>query len=220
MNDTGVNRDAARESLNNTKYVDVPPSANALREVYGDLVNASYPLPSASSLGRLSVDQFLDNFVVNDYADGVHANLALDPNWRPPTSNVTVRLGLLSGDGHHLAETIAIKKGYFESLGLHVVVKLYANGIALVEGFKSREIDVGCCGLPPALLKAINDDVKIQVIEGVNDEGSALVVRPNTGITKLAELNGKTVATPGAGTVQDLLLRRLAQELNLTITVK
>jgi NitT/TauT family transport system substrate-binding protein len=219
MNDTGVNRDTARESFNHTKYIDIP-STKAVREVYGDLVNASYPLPSASSLGGLSIEQFLDDFVVNEYADVVHANLALDPNWRPPASNATVRLGLLSGDGHHLAETIALKKGYYENLGLRVVIKQYANGIALVEAFKSREIDVGCCGLPPALLKAINDDVKIRVIEGVNNEGSAVVVRPSTGIKELAELNGKTVATPGAGTLQNLLLRRLAQEFNLTITVK
>jgi NitT/TauT family transport system substrate-binding protein len=218
MNDTGVNRDTAQESLNHTRYIDVP-STNAVREVYGDLENASYPVPSASSLGGVSIDRFLDDFVVNEYSDVVHANLAFDPNWKPPASNITVRLGLLSGDGHHLAETIALKKGYYNSVGLRVETKQYANGIALVEAFKSREIDVGCCGLPPALLKAINDDVKIRVIEGVNNEGSAVVVKPGT-ITQLAELNGKTVATPGAGTVQDLLLRRLAQEFNLTVTVK
>ena len=195
MDETGVNRDTAGDSINHTKYIDMP-STEAVREVYGELANASYPLPSTSSFGSLSIEQFFDDFVVNEYADVVHANLALDPKWRPPASNATVRLGLLSGDGHHLAETIALKKGYYENLGLRVVIKQYANGIALVEGFKSREIDVGCCGLPPALLKAINDDVKIRVIEGVNNEGSAVVVRPSTGIKQLAELNGKTVATP------------------------
>lgn len=219
MSETGVDYNTARESFNHTKYIDVP-SANAVREVYGELANASYLSANVAALGNSSMNQFLDAFVLSDYKNTVHANLAVDPNWRPPAANATVRLGLLGGDSHKLAATIALKNGYYSSLGLNVVVKNYANGIALVEGFKSGEIDMGYCGLAPALLKAINDDVGIHVIEGVNNEGSAVVVKPSEGITRLADLGGKNVATPGAGTMQDLLLRRLAEENNFAITIK
>jgi NitT/TauT family transport system substrate-binding protein len=219
MNDTGVDYNTARESLNHTKYVDMP-STKAVREVYGGLANASYVSANVGALGNSSMNQFLDTFVLSDYVNTVHAKLAADPNWKPPAVNATVQLGLLQTDSHKLAAVIALDKGFYSSLGLNVVVKHYANGVALVEGFKTGEIDMGYLGLAPALLKAINDDVKINVIAGVNNEGSAVVVKPSEGITQLAELAGKHVATPGAGTVQDLLLRMLAEENHLKIVTK
>jgi len=219
MNDTGVDYNTARESLNHTKYFDMP-STKAVREVYGGLANASYLSANVGALGNSSMNQFLDTFVLSDYVNTVHAKLAADPNWKPPAVNATVQLGLLQTDSHKLAAVIALDKGFYSSLGLNVVVKHYANGVALVEGFKTGDIDMGYLGLAPALLKAINDDVKINVIAGVNNEGSAVVVKPSGGITQLAELAGKHVATPGAGTVQDLLLRMLAEENHIKIVTK
>ena len=39
------------------------------------------------------------------------------------------------------------------------------------------EIDVGYLGGSPATLKRVNDNIKIKIIAGANNEGSAIVVR-------------------------------------------
>ncbi len=79
---------------------------------------------------------------------------------------------------------------------------------------------MGYCGIVPVLLKAVNDDVRTAVVAAANDEGSALITKPQDGINTLSDLDGKRVAIPGAGTMQDLLLQKLAAQQQLRVTIK
>jgi NitT/TauT family transport system substrate-binding protein len=89
-----------------------------------------------------------------------------------------------------------------------------------MEAFKNGDIDLSYLGSAPATLKRINDKTPIRVLAGANNVGSAIVVRSDLGIDSLEELAGKTIAIPGFGTVQDTLLRMVAEQVGLTIQLK
>jgi len=216
---SSCNDTVARESLKHITYTSTP-SVQAAREVYDVLENASYLKTNVTALGYTSVDQFLNHFVQLDYVNEVEHHLSENPNWAPPPSNTTITLGILSGDSHKLAFQMAENKGYYASLGLHIVTKQYNSGIDLVEGFKSGEIEMGYCGIAPALLRSVNDGIPMTVIAAVNDEGSALIVNTKAGIDSLSDLGGKTIATPSAGSLQDVLLRELAAQQHLRIEIR
>jgi NitT/TauT family transport system substrate-binding protein len=215
----GVNNSTARESLKHITYTD-EPSVQDARGVYNELEAASYLKTNVTTLGYSSVDQFLDSVVDLAYVKEVKERLAENPNWTPPLSNTTINLGLLSGDSHKLAAAVALTDNYYASVGLHVDVKYYSDGITLVEGFKSGDIDMGYCGIAPVLLKAINDGIRTTIIAAANDEGSALIVKTQGAVHTLSDLNGKTIAAPGSGTMQDLLLRKLAAQQNFSVKTK
>ena len=87
-----------------------------------------------------------------------------------------------------------------------------------MDGFEAGLMDIGYLGGAPATLKRINKDIKIQIIAGANNVGSAIVVSQD--IKTLGDLKGKTIATPGFGTVQDFILRMVATEAGLEVKVK
>ncbi|MHC1593075.1 MAG: type 2 periplasmic-binding domain-containing protein, partial [Methermicoccaceae archaeon] len=96
----------------------------------------------------------------------------------------------------------------------------YVNGVAAMEAFKNNEIDVCYLGGAPATLKRINDNTKIHVIAGANDVGSSIMVGADSDIHTTKELAGKIVATPGVGTVQDFIVRQMAQENGFRVVLK
>jgi NitT/TauT family transport system substrate-binding protein len=216
---TAVSITTARESLKHITYTD-EPSVQDAREVYNELESASYFKTNVTTLGDVSVDQFLNSAVDPAYVHEVKERLAADPNWTPPRSNTTIHLGLLSDDSHKLAAVVALTHDYYASVGLRIDIKYYNNGPALVEGFKSGEIDMGYCGIVPVLLKGINDGIRTTIIAAANDEGSALVVKPQGAVHTLSDLGGKTIAAPGSGTIQDLLLRKVATQQNFSVVAK
>ncbi len=213
------NNTVARESLKHITYTSTP-SVQAARDVYNVLENASYLKTNVSVLGYASVDQFLNHFVQLDYVNEVERHLSENPNWAPPPSNTTIALGILSGDSHKLAFQMAQNRSYYESIGLHIVTKQYNSGINLVEGFKSGEIEMGYCGIAPALLRAVNDDIPMTIVAAANDEGSALIVNTEARIDSLSDLGGKTIATPSAGSLQDVLLRKLTEQQHVRVVIK
>lgn len=119
----------------------------------------------------------------------------------------SVRLGYLLGDIHQLAVPVAMENGYFAQEGLNVsLIGPFVAGPALMKAFAAGELDVGYVGTPPALTHAAKG-VDIQILASVNSEGSALIVRK--GIGKVEDLRGKSVAIPGVGSIQDILLRMI-----------
>ncbi|MDD1721065.1 MAG: ABC transporter substrate-binding protein, partial [Euryarchaeota archaeon] len=88
-----------------------------------------------------------------------------------------------------------------------------------VEGFESGDIDMGYCGIAPVLLKGINDGIRTTIIAAANDEGSALIVSPDGDVHTLSDLGGKRIAAPGEGTMQDLLLRKVAAQQDFSVEV-
>ncbi len=133
--------------------------------------------------------------------------------------NKPIRMAYLQSDIHHLALWVAIEKGLFEQNGANVEVGgVFKAGPEIMTAFAAGELDMAYVGEAPSTTAVANKAARVVVVSQVNTEGSALVVaKNNTGIDKLSDLRGKTVAVPGHSTVQDFLLRRALREKGIEL---
>jgi taurine transport system substrate-binding protein len=99
-----------------------------------------------------------------------------------------------------------------EAFGPDVTVewKLFDSGGAVNEAVIAGGVDIGLAGSSP-VSRGISNGIEYQVpwIFDVIGDAEALVVRPDAGITDVADLAGKTVATPFASTSHYSLLAAL-----------
>jgi len=139
-------------------------------------------------------------------------------------SPVTVRVGYLLGDLHHIAYVVGQDAeagggtSFDDQYGVRVEDAAgapYANGGVEMDHFAAGDVDLGMLGAPPAITKHLNASVDIRVIAQVNALGSALVVGP--GIQAPEDLRGKTVAVPGHAAIQFFLFLIFAQQHSLDI---
>lgn len=126
----------------------------------------------------------------------------------------TVRIGYLPSD-HDAALFVADAKGYFEKQDLNVDLIKFNNGNELMKAMESGEIDVGYVGIAPVLYSIGNGGTS-KIISSAQNEGSGLVVSESSGITSASDLSGKNIATPGEGTIQELLLSYYLNENGLS----
>jgi len=138
------------------------------------------------------------------------------------TPQPTIRIGYLTGDLHQLPLHVAIANNYFKQNNLNITTYEFINGPTLMQHFVAGELDFAYVGAPPAItaranaMASGNASYLPVVVSSVNLEGSALVVNPNT-IESVTDLNGKRIGTPGAGTIQDIMLRIYMANNNLTL---
>jgi NitT/TauT family transport system substrate-binding protein len=217
-NDSGVSLQAADDALKHVQYID-DNNPNSIKDCYNELKNASYLNKSVTDLGYANESQFFNSFVIQDYSKEVKDNLSRDPNWKPPVVNSTINVGFLTADSTRLASIVAQKQGYYSACGLTVHFKEYPNGVAMMNDFKTGALDAGYVGAVPTIQARVNDDAKIQIISEVNHGGSAIVVKPNGGILSIADLKGKVVGIPAVGGLQDIVLRKGAQQNSLSVSV-
>lgn len=115
-----------------------------------------------------------------------------------------VRIGHLPSD-HDTALFVAQEKKMFEDQGLTVELTQFNNGGDLMTAMASGDIDIGYAGITP-VMSSISQGVPVKVVSGAQIEGSSIVANKNSGINTVADLKGKTVATPGEATIQNMLL--------------
>lgn len=222
---TGKERSIVEEALQHVKFIEYPSPAE-FKKFYQGLKEGRLIRKSAGDLGFQDEEGFFADFLNQKYYQEVGEALKKDPRWVPPSvpSGNKVRLGYLLQDIHQLPMFIADKEGYYAKVGLvpgkNLVLSLFANGVAVMEAFKVGDIDSAYLGGAPATLKRWNDDIKIRILMGSNDEGSALVVRKDSSIQNLRDLQGKTIAIPAVGTVQYFLLKIIANQLGYRLTLK
>ena len=141
-----------------------------------------------------------------------------------PPSPVTVRVGYLLADLHHLAYVVAQDAeagggtSFYEQYGVLVEDALgapYANGGVEMDHFAAGDVDLGMLGAPPAITKHLNAGVDTRIIAQVNALGSALVVGPEVQLPQ--DLLGQTVAVPGHAAIQFFLFLTFAQQNDLDI---
>jgi NitT/TauT family transport system substrate-binding protein len=180
----------------------------------GQLSNATL-----TSRGYSNVTNFINDFVNTTV---VQTALTVSPS---PTILGNIRLGYLNGDLHQFARVVAMNTSLwggqtaFQKYGLNVTSPApYAGGPAVMDGFATDQIDVGYLGAPPAILKRLNADTKITLVAMANTEGSAIIAK--AGINTAKDLIGKTLASPGPGTIQDLMLRVYAESNDLVVKPK
>ena len=63
----------------------------------------------------------------------------------------------------------------------------------------------------------LNDNGKLRVINGVNTGGTSLVVRADSNISSIDDLNGSRIATPGFGSIQDVIMRKMFEGFEIEI---
>ncbi|MEE9150205.1 MAG: ABC transporter substrate-binding protein [Thermoplasmata archaeon] len=181
--------------------------------------------------GFANTDAYVDDVLDDQYitwavanSDKTSEDIALD-------SPVEIRFGYLTADLHQLSFWVAWKQGWFEDVNITVkesnspqYPREFSNGgDEMKTGFKTGEIDVGFLGTAPAIIFGINEndflesspyykETTIKIIAGVNYEGSAIVIRSGLKVDSMKDLEGKTLAYPGPGTVQHFLILMAAEQ--------
>lgn len=133
-------------------------------------------------------------------------------------SGPVVRLGYLQSDLHQLACFVALEKGYYAQEGVKVEIGgIFRAGPEEMSAFSAKDLDIGYVGAAPATVAVANAVAKVKIIAQVNLEGSAIVVRKDSGIKALSDLVGKIVCVPGYCNVQDALLRMALKNENISL---
>lgn len=126
----------------------------------------------------------------------------------------TVTIGYLPSD-HDAALFVADAQGMYEREGIQIEMAQFNNGGDLMTAMASGEVDVGYVGITP-VLSSIERGVPIKVVSAVQTEGSGLVVSSESNITSAQDLRGSTIATPGEGSIQHMLLQYYLDQNNMT----
>ena len=161
--------------------------------------------------GYVSTDAYINSIVERKYIGWAKEHEA-DTNLSLP-EEISLRIGYLSADLHHLTLFVAKEEGFFSDCNISVTLHdPFVNGAAeMQDGFKQDTIDIGYLGIAPAMIQGINandfgkNDARINVIASVNYDGTAIMVRKGIGINSVKDLAGKRLAYPGPGTVQHFL---------------
>jgi NitT/TauT family transport system substrate-binding protein len=108
-----------------------------------------------------------------------------------------------------------------ERLGQGVKIEWYTYnaGPSAMEAVFAGSLDLTYVGPNPALnayARSRGDEVR--VVAGAVNGGSALVVQPNSGLSKSADFRGKRIATPQFGNTQDVAARAWLVAGGLRIT--
>jgi NitT/TauT family transport system substrate-binding protein len=124
------------------------------------------------------------------------------------TGPVTLRLGYFPNVTHAPA-IIGLDKGLFaKELGSNVTIdaKTFNAGPDVVTAIFSDALDISYIGPNPAINAfQRSNGAAIRILAGSTSGGAALVVKPE--INSVADLKGKTIATPQLGNTQDVALR-------------
>ena len=130
-----------------------------------------------------------------------------------------LRIGYQSST-HQMAEITAMSKGWWQQdlspLGVqNVSDKVFPSGPPEMAAMQAGELDIAYVGAAP-VLTALATGLDAKIVAGVNTQGSDLVVRNGLDYKGPQSLNGTTVATYLAGSIQDTILRNWLKQNNLT----
>ena len=116
----------------------------------------------------------------------------------------TVHIGYLPSD-HDAALFVADASGMYKDAGITVELHEYNNGGDLMSAMASGELDVGYVGIAP-VVSSISKGVPAKIVAGAQNVRSGLLSHDSS-VTSVADLKGKTVATPGEASIQNVLLK-------------
>ncbi len=128
-----------------------------------------------------------------------------------------VNYGYLVANVHDPFVMIMKEKKLMDAEGLKVKWGEYLAGASLMQSMASGEVDFGILGVVPAMITRAQG-VDVVMLAGANTEGSGLVVKPS--IKQMKDLDGKTIGTPGIGSIQDAMLDMIAKKYNIKILHK
>ena len=118
--------------------------------------------------------------------------------------DIYLQIGYLPTD-HDAALFVANATGMYKDAGMNVELYEYNNGGDLMSAMVSGDLDVGYVGITP-VINSMSKGVPIKIVAGVQNEGSGLLSHSSS-IKSITDLKGKTVATPGEASIQNVLLK-------------
>lgn len=133
-----------------------------------------------------------------------------------------MKIGYLSTIYH---TSFILKSGKFHKGDLDGIEwTLYPTGPGMMEAFKSGEIDLGYVGLPPVMM-GISNGMKLKCVAGGHVEGTVMIAQDSyqsyselgTLKSTLKQFEGKTIGTPAAGSIHDVIIRNMVEGLDISI---
>jgi NitT/TauT family transport system substrate-binding protein len=220
-----TDRSAANLSLADVEYVYTPNIAGA--EIFIESIQdfGIFDQTKWTQSGYKDSRDYASSLINNSYVEWAVQNREADLKSIALKEPATIRYAYLVNDIHELPFYVAWKKGWFEEAGINITLSEgtpFQNGaFEMQKGFKTNNVDIGSLGIPPVIIHRINsndfttDDARVEVITGMNNEGSVIVV--SNSITSLKDLRGKTVGYPGSGTIQHVLFLMAADKEGLKV---
>jgi len=130
-------------------------------------------------------------------------------------SGKTIHFGYITADQLHSPAVMIMKeKKLLEAEGFNVIWHEYIAGTHAIQDMVSGKIDFASCGVTPIIISRSQGAGPV-ILAGSNREGSSLIVADD--IKSILDLDGKTIATPGPGSIQDAMATLLAMENGITI---
>ncbi len=117
----------------------------------------------------------------------------------------TVRIGYVKILGEAPA-IIGQEEGIFQKDGLNAKFFAFSDGPSLYKALASKQIDIGYAGIPQAVAWA-SRGMDIKVVAKVENGKFGLIAKRTAPEQKVADFRGKSVASVGTGSGNDLLLR-------------
>jgi NitT/TauT family transport system substrate-binding protein len=133
----------------------------------------------------------------------------------------TLRIGYLTNVTHATA-LVGIQRGLIRSVvgagGTSVQFIAFNAGPAEIEALKGGSIDAAFMGVSPAVAGFVSTHGSLlRIVSGTTTGGAQFITKPS--ITTVADLRGKTFATPQLGGTQDVALRSYLARKGYTTNV-
>lgn len=173
--------------------------------------------------------EFVDKIVNNEYLTDAKE---LNEDYTGLSTQVTMRVGQLSGDLHQLALVVAMSplagengKSMLEQMNINAISDTkYPNGGEIMSAFISGTLDIAYVGSPPVLMHSSKHaEIDVSIIACANTNGSAVIVKKgmfdeNMSIEeKIQGLKGKVIGIP-LSSIQYLMLLYLGDEYDVEVS--
>ena len=108
---------------------------------------------------------------------------------------------------------LALSKGYFDQEGITIEQKTFINGPTLMMAMANGELSLGAgVGFTP-VLQAVSQGVDAMIVASDLKNNAPVVAGGH--IKTFKDLDGKTVGTPGLGTIQNTMLGMAAEKYGI-----
>lgn len=140
--------------------------------------------------------------------------IAKDAIQEDRTDTAAIRIGYIPNLTHAPALLSIHNELFEEAFEGKYEARAYTAGPAVVDALINNQIDIGYAG-PGPVLDAFSRKGNIRIISGVSQGGTAFLVKAGSGLQRVEQLRGKTIAIPQFGNGQHILLRQLLRRHDL-----